>query len=84
VLENGTSEFTDFIDQHKVETLPGSRSIVIVDIHQVGTSCGYSVPYFDFKAFRPILNDHFAKKEERFKAGKTEDSIERFVHGPIL
>jgi hypothetical protein len=50
-----------------------------VDIHQVGTSCGFSVPYYDFKEFRPILNDHFAKKEEKYKAGNENESIERFV-----
>jgi hypothetical protein len=48
-----------------------------VDIHQVGSSCGFSVPFFEFKDFRPVLNDHFAKKEEKFKAGKTEESIDR-------
>ena len=40
-LENGTKDYDDFIREHKVETLPGSRSIIIVDVHQVGSSCGF-------------------------------------------
>ena len=49
----------------------------MVDVHQVGSSCGFSVPYYDFKEFRPILNDFFAKKEQKFKEGKTEESMDR-------
>jgi hypothetical protein len=79
VLENGTQPFTEFVKSNEIKTIPGTRSIIIVDIHQVGSSCGYSVPYYDFKAYRPVLNDHFAKKEQRFKSGNTDESIERFV-----
>jgi hypothetical protein len=78
VIENGTNEFTNFVTSNKISTIPGTRSIILVDIHQVGSSCGFSVPFYDFKDFRPVLNDFFAKKEARFKAGKTEDSMDRF------
>lgn len=36
VLENGTKKFESFVKEHKVEMMPGTRSIIIVDIHQVG------------------------------------------------
>ena len=62
MLENGTKDFEAFIEEHNVKTIPGTRSIIIVDIHQVGSSCGFSVPFYDFKEFRATLNDHFAKK----------------------
>ncbi|EMC96671.1 hypothetical protein BAUCODRAFT_57857, partial [Baudoinia panamericana UAMH 10762] len=78
VLENGTGGFSAFVDHHKVQTIPGTRTIIVVDIHQVGSSCGFSVPYYDFKDYRPILNDFFEKKEARFNAGKTEDSMDRY------
>jgi len=78
VLENGTPAFNDFISTHSVKTLPGTRSIVIIDVHQVGSSCGFSVPYYDFKDYRPILNDHFAKKERRYNEGKEEESMDRY------
>jgi hypothetical protein len=80
VLENGTSEFEIFVASNNIKTIPGTRSIIIVDIHQVGSSCGFSVPFFDFKAFRPVLNDYFAKKEEKFKAGKLDESMDRCVY----
>ncbi|KAI1872277.1 hypothetical protein JX265_001601 [Neoarthrinium moseri] len=78
VLEYETPEFTDFVKAHDVKTIPGSRAIIIVDIHQVGTSCGFSVPYYDFKDFRPILNDFFEKKAEKFAAGNENESMPRY------
>ena len=79
MLENGTKVFEDFTSSHAVKMIPGTRTIIIVDIHQVGTSCGFSVPYYDFKAFRSILNDFFAKKEEKYEAGNKKESMDRFV-----
>jgi hypothetical protein len=78
VLESGTDEFDDFVVKHNVEILPGTRSIIVVDIHQVGSSCGYSVPFYDFKEFRPVLNDLWARRQKKFKEGKTGDSMERY------
>ncbi|EMR72742.1 putative pyridoxamine phosphate oxidase family protein [Eutypa lata UCREL1] len=77
-LEYGTAQFEDFVTEHHVNTLPGTRSIIIVDIHQVGSSCGFSVPIFDFKEHRQILNDFMAKKEEKFKAGNEKESFDRY------
>lgn len=79
MLENGSEEFQSFISEHDVKTIPGTRSIIIVDIHQVGSSCGFSVPYYDFKGHRPILNDHFRKKDEKFRAGNEKEGITRYV-----
>lgn len=77
VLEFGTSEFEEHITKHKVETIPGTRSIIVIDVHQVGSSCGFSVPYYDFKDFRPILNDHFEKKQKKFLEGNEKESMDR-------
>lgn len=78
VLENGTNEFAKFIADHSVETLPGTRSIIIVDVHQVGSSCGFSVPFYDFKEFRPVLNDHFEKKRRKYEEeGKEDESMDQ-------
>lgn len=77
-LELGTPEFEAFVAEHDVKLLPGSRSIIIVDVHQVGSSCGFSVPYYDFKDFRPILNDFMAKKKEKFDAGNEKESMDRY------
>jgi hypothetical protein len=31
-LENGTQEFDAFVKEHDVECIPGSRSVIIVDV----------------------------------------------------
>jgi len=79
VLESGNPDFETFVAKHNVKTIPGTRSIILVDIHQVGTSCGFSVPFFDFKEFRPVLNDFMRKKAERYAAGNEEESMDRYV-----
>ena len=78
VLENGTKAFQEHIGAHNVECIPGTRSIVIVDIDQVGSSCGFNVPYYDFKDFRPILNEFMAKKAKKFKEGNEKESMPRY------
>lgn len=77
MLEFGTPEFDAHIEKYNVETLPGTRSIIIVDVHQVGSSCGFSVPYYDFKSHRPILNDFFEKKKNKFDTGDEKESMDR-------
>ncbi|KAI1803433.1 hypothetical protein F4811DRAFT_524796 [Daldinia bambusicola] len=78
VLENGTPEFDRIVQKEKIEVIFGTRSIIVVDIHQVGTSCGYSVPFFDFKDFRTTLNEHFKRKEEKFLQGNENESMDRY------
>ncbi|RMZ86894.1 hypothetical protein DV736_g5883, partial [Chaetothyriales sp. CBS 134916] len=77
-MENGTKEFADFAEKHKIEAIPGTRSIIVVNIHQVGSSCGFSVPYYDFKGHRSILNDHFKQKQAKFEAGNEKESMPRY------
>ncbi|KAI6085278.1 hypothetical protein F4821DRAFT_152442 [Hypoxylon rubiginosum] len=78
VLEFGTAAFDDMVERENIEVIPGVRSIIVVDIHQVGTSCGYSVPLYEFKGFRTTLPDFFRRKEERFLAGSEKDSMPRY------
>lgn len=75
VIEGETADYADYAARHNVRTLPGSRSIVVVDIHQVGTSCGFAVPYYDFKEFRPTLYEYFERKQKRFDAGNEKESM---------
>jgi hypothetical protein len=81
-LENGTPEFDAFVEQHKVPLKPGSRSIITIDIDQCATSCGFSVPYYDFVSHRPILDDFFVKKAAKHAAGDEKESMDRYV--PLL
>jgi len=77
VIERESREFKDFVSENNIEVIPASRSIIVVDVHQVGASCGYSVPYYEFKAHRKTLNQLFEKKQTNFEKGKKEDSMDR-------
>ncbi|KAF2623545.1 hypothetical protein BU25DRAFT_176485 [Macroventuria anomochaeta] len=77
-IENGTPEYSRFVEEHNVKTIPGSRSIILIDVHQCATSCGFSVPYYDFVGHRPILNDFFEKKDAKFRAGDEKESMDRY------
>jgi hypothetical protein len=76
-VENGTQEFATFVEGNKVKTIPGSRSIIVVDVDQVATSCGFSVPFYEFKGYRDTLNQFFEKKEKRLREGDQGESMER-------
>ena len=39
------------------DALPGSRQIFVLDIELVQTSCGFGVPYFEYRGERPLLID---------------------------
>ena len=91
VLENGSPEFDKFVadrnqevkdgkeNSRGIEVIPGTRSIIIVDIEQVGSSCGFSVPYYEFKGHRDILNNHFDKKMQKFgETGDVKDGMDTY------
>lgn len=78
-VENGTKEFDAFVAQQKVRLIPGARSIIMVDVHQVATSCGFSVPFYEWKGWRRTLDEYFANKERKFQDGKEEESMDRSV-----
>ena len=42
------------------------------------------MPFFDFKAFRPTLNEYFEKRAASDAAGKVEDGVERSVNHPCV
>ncbi|QRV76949.1 pyridoxamine 5'-phosphate oxidase family protein [Ceratobasidium sp. AG-Ba] len=53
------------------ERIPGSRSAVIVDIHKVGTSCGFSVPLYKLEGERKVHREtsiSFEGVDEKFAA----------------
>lgn len=77
VLEYGSAKFNGFVEEHKVDSIAGTRAVILVHIHQVGSSCGFSMPFFDFKAFRPTLNEFFEKRVAAEERGNHKDGIER-------
>ncbi|KAJ2923389.1 hypothetical protein H1R20_g13705, partial [Candolleomyces eurysporus] len=63
VYEFGTPEYDTFLPPEKRQ--PGSRAVIWVDVHKVGTSCGYSIPFFTYKAPRMRLHTFFINKEQQ-------------------
>jgi len=59
---------------------PGTRCFIHVDVRRVSSSCGYSVPYFDFRGPRDALDKWAAKqgpeKLEEYRASKNSKSID--------
>jgi len=59
--EYGSEEYSKYIPDESRH--PSSRAVIVVDIHKVGTSCGYSVPFYQFLSHRTQLLDHFGERE---------------------
>lgn len=41
---------------------PNVRQIIVADIHLVGTSCGYGVPFYEYGGERQIMSDWAERK----------------------
>ena len=81
VLERGTPAYEALIplggERERELDFPGLRAIIWLDIEQVGTSCGFSVPYYDFREFRYTLDKFSETKDRKHKrTGKFEDGNE--------
>lgn len=83
-LEYGSAEYNAFVETHKIEVVTGTRAIVVVNFHQVGSSCGWSVPKYDFVEYRMKLNDYLIKNVRNDEEGKKEDGLERYAHSLVL
>jgi hypothetical protein len=74
----GTPGF-DALTAH-FELLPGSRSIIEVEVSRVSTSCGYAVPMMDFVEDRERLKDWARAKHDsglvEYRANKNAVSID--------
>lgn len=75
-LEKGTKEYEVFVKKEGVKEKPGSRSVIVVDVEQCASSCGFSVPEYEFKGYRKTLDEFFEKKERAFLSGKESESMD--------
>ncbi|KAG0372835.1 hypothetical protein BGX24_012514 [Mortierella sp. AD032] len=66
----GTPGFDTLFNTHyssdncDIHASTGKRAIILVDVYKVGSSCGYGVPYFEYKGSRPTLTNYWGKKSE--------------------
>lgn len=61
--------------------LPGARQIFVLDIDLVQTSCGMSVPFFDYQSEREQLSDWAHKKGEEGIRQYWEEKNQRSIDG---
>ena len=65
--------------------LPGARQIIEMDVDLVQTSCGYAVPFMDFKGEREQLRKWANKKDDDqmkdYWMKKNSKSIDDFETG---
>ncbi|KAG0252414.1 hypothetical protein BGZ95_006647 [Linnemannia exigua] len=70
VCRVGTSEYESLFAAHykgttpDFETVEGKRSIIVISVDKVGISCGFGVPYYEYKENRPTLLNYWGKKTE--------------------
>ena len=75
----GTIGATPTVRIHRLAP-PGVLEVLLVVLNRVSSSCGYSVPYFDFKSQRDVL-DKWANKQgpdkiREYRAKKNQQSID--------
>ena len=64
-LPRGTAGYRDMLDSHFAsQEIPGARQFIRLDFDLVQSSCGYAVPFFDFKEERTQLVTWSAKASE--------------------
>ncbi|KAI5115537.1 hypothetical protein M0805_004074 [Coniferiporia weirii] len=74
VHELGSSEYNARIPASKRK--PGSRAIILVEVHRVGTSCGFGVPFYKFDGHRTALyrwSGQLEKNDGNFESQRHED-----------
>ncbi len=85
VLVPGDAEFAALAE--RFPSNPGTRAIIHVAVDRVSDSCGYSVPLYDFRAEREVLNDWAAKKGPEgvaaYRAEKNVRSIDGLPAYPV-
>lgn len=62
VVEAGASEFAALAAHFAGSEGVGVRSIIVVEVARVSDSCGYGVPFMDFTAHRPTMDQWSARK----------------------
>ena len=66
--QKGSAEYQELVSQF--EEYPGARSIIVIDVDRISDSCGYSVPYYDYKGERDVLL--------KWAQNKGDDGVEEY------
>ncbi|KAI0319889.1 hypothetical protein OF83DRAFT_1039751, partial [Amylostereum chailletii] len=66
--EYGSKEYEELLPAE--ERNPGSRGVIVVDVHRVGTSCGWGVPFYDYVGPRTTLSNFGVQLEKKSQAAE--------------
>ncbi|KAG0282115.1 hypothetical protein BGZ96_000820 [Linnemannia gamsii] len=75
VLRVDSPEYKDLLSAQytpencDIYSAKGIRAIILIDVYKVGISCGFGVPFFDYKGPRETLNRLSGKQTEEKFAG---------------
>ena len=78
VIVEGDARFSDLAG--KFPPNPGTRAFIRVDVQRIADSCGFSVPVYDFKAERDVL-DKWAQNKgadglREYRQAKNQQSLD--------
>lgn len=78
VVEPGDAEWDDLIS--RFPDYPGARSVIVVDVDQVGDSCGFAVPLYAYKGERSQLiayaENHGPEALAEYRSRKNRRSLD--------
>ena len=64
----------------RFDAIPGARAIIELDIERIQTSCGFAVPFMDYREERPTLQQWAGRKTDaeltEYRAAKNATSID--------
>ncbi len=80
----GDAEWTE-LRPHFGPPLPGERQLIVTEVESVQTSCGFAVPFFDYRGERDTLAKHCAQRGPeglaKFWAERNQRSIDGLPTG---
>jgi hypothetical protein len=78
VMTPGHSRFVEFVPVFPAH--PGTRAFIHVSVSRISSSCGYAVPFFDFRGHRDTLDRWTASQDpeklKEYRARKNQKSID--------
>ena len=77
VVGRDDERFSSYLNRFEVEHEKIVRQIFLIKIDSVLTSCGYGVPFFDYKGEREQLREWSVKKADEGTLGKYMGSLKR-------
>jgi len=74
-----SADWPELADQFTL--MPGTRQIIVCDVHRVQNSCGWGVPFMTFERHREDLNKSAERKGEEGMRSYREKNNRRSIDG---